>query len=81
MQLVLPKFKLHYESPLRETFEKLGMTDMFLPHKADLNEISDEPGLHVSDIVHKAFIEVNEEGTEASAITSKKLSFIVIIIS
>ena len=69
--IMLPKFKFEYEKPCNDTFEKLGMTHMFLPTKADLTNISDEPELHVSDIIHKAFIEVNEEGTEASAVTSK----------
>ena len=75
--LDLPKFKLCYESPLRKKLENLGMKNMFLTDQADLTKISDEPGLHVSDIVHKAFIEVNEEGTEAAAVTSKKLSYVL----
>ena len=54
-----------------KSFERLGMTDMFLINKADLSKISDEPGLHVSDIAHKALIEVNEDSTEAAAFISK----------
>ena len=72
--LGLPKFKLQFEKNLRETFEKMGMTDMFSLQRAKLNKISDEPELHVSGIVHKTFLEVNEEGTEACALTSKTLN-------
>lgn len=55
------------------SFKQMGMTEMFTP-KADLGLLleGNEP-LYVSDVVHKAFIEVNEEGSEAAASTGKKL--------
>lgn len=50
------------------------MIKMFTPH-ANFKGISDKPvlspGLHVADVLQKAFIEVDEKGTEAAAITSK----------
>ena len=69
--LGLPKFKIDCEKPLKDTFMALGMTDMFDIEKADFKTISDEPELHVSDLFHKAFLEVNEDGTVAGALTSK----------
>lgn len=50
---------------------QLGMTDMFGP-TANFNSLLDSPEpLHVSDVVHKAFIEINEDGAEAAAATGK----------
>ena len=71
IKLTLPKFKIDCEKPLKETFEVLGMTDMFDIKKADFSKISDEPEIHVSDIFHEAFLEVNEDGTIAGAVTRK----------
>ncbi|MGI6394682.1 MAG: serpin family protein [bacterium] len=67
--VVLPKFKFEYEKPLVETFQILGMEKAFI-EGGFLNLAENGEGLYISDIKHKTFIEVNEEGTEAAAVTS-----------
>ncbi|XP_034438857.1 leukocyte elastase inhibitor-like [Hippoglossus hippoglossus] len=66
----LPKFKLEEDYELNEPLSKLGMTDVFCASKADLSGMNGKRGLVLSKVVHKAFVEVNEEGTEAAAATA-----------
>lgn len=69
VEVILPKFKLTQQFDLNDVLAKMGVEEMFIPGKADLSGISSEP-LCVSKIVHKAFVEVDEEGTEAAAATA-----------
>ncbi len=66
----LPKFKLEVESSLSEILQEMGMSSVFQETKADLTGMSSKGGLFISAVVHKSFIEVNEEGTEAAAATA-----------
>ncbi|CAB1441260.1 unnamed protein product [Pleuronectes platessa] len=65
----LPKFKLEEEYKLNEPLSELGMTDVFCASKADLSGMNGGRDLFLSTVVHKAFVEVNEEGKEAAAAT------------
>ena len=65
--IFIPKFKLKFKTYLKQQMEQLGVRDLF-SLAADLSGISDE-ALSASEAVHQAFIEVNEEGTEAAAVT------------
>merc|ERR1712203_429172 len=69
----IPKFKLKFKTYLKQQMEQLGVQDLFA-RSADLSGISNE-ALSASEAVHQAFIEVNEEGTEAAAATLPWLGF------
>ncbi|XP_073813599.1 antichymotrypsin-2-like [Musca autumnalis] len=65
----MPKFKTEYEIELSEILQRLGMESMFTKD-AEFGKILKSPELlEVSKVIHKAFIEVNEKGTEAAAST------------
>ncbi|NWI30629.1 ILEU inhibitor, partial [Sula dactylatra] len=66
----LPKFKLEESYDLKSDLAAMGLLDLFDSGKADLSEMSGACDLFLSKIVHKAFVEVNEEGTEAAAATA-----------
>ncbi|NCC72893.1 MAG: serpin family protein [Sphingobacteriia bacterium] len=65
----MPKFKFAYEKALKDQLIALGMTDAFDEIQADLGGISDED-IFVSFVKQNTFIDVNEEGTEAAAVTT-----------
>jgi serpin B len=70
LELHLPKFKLEYKKELRETLTQLGMGEAF-SNQANFNRmLADNGQLAISEVMHKTFLEVNEEGTEAAAATS-----------
>ena len=65
----IPKFTLETEYDLTESLPEMGMTSVFGP-AADLSGITGHKGLFVSEAIHKAFVDVNEKGTEAAAATA-----------
>lgn len=68
--LQIPKFKLETEYTLNSMLSSMGMTDAFLPYIADFSGMDGTNDLFINNVLHKAFIDVNEEGTEAAATTA-----------
>lgn len=72
--LSMPKFKLEYEKTLNNPLQSLGMGIAFAPGGADFSRMADLEtlgrNLYIGEVLHKAVVEVNEEGTEAAAVTS-----------
>lgn len=70
----LPRFTIEWEVEPKEVVAALGATDIFVPNVADCSGMFDarksREKLFVSKVIHKAFIDVNEEGTEAAAATA-----------
>ncbi len=67
--LQLPRFKVEYSATLNNVLSELGMNTAFEPTRADFSGIS-AASTYISRVQHKTFMEVNEEGTEAAAVTS-----------
>jgi serine protease inhibitor len=68
VQLFLPKFKMEYGKKLKRTLSDMGMQVAF-SNAADFSKMIDGGGVFIDEVIHKAFVEVNEEGTEAAAVT------------
>jgi len=71
IQLQLPKFKYKYEEKqMKPILSDMGMGIAFDPDNADFTRINSDGGLYISRVIHKTYIETNEEGTEAAAVTA-----------
>lgn len=73
VQVALPKFKLETNYSLKDALSEMGMPTAFNPAAANLTGLTDSPeasSLYISAVEHKAFVEVNEEGSEAAAATA-----------
>lgn len=72
LRIQLPKFRLEIERELNEDLSRLGMPRPFLRGQAQLAALFASPTapLHISEVLQKIYVDVNEEGTEAAAVTS-----------
>lgn len=69
VRIWLPTFQVALQWRLDKTLQALGMTDAFSGTRADFSGMTDKPGLFISAVVHQAYVNVNEKGTEAAAAT------------
>ncbi len=67
--LEMPRFKMDYDKTLNDALKSLGMGVAFT-EEADLTGMREQRDLYLQKVHHKAVVEVNEEGTEAAAVTS-----------
>lgn len=78
VNVYLPKFKITSQFALGRTLEDMGMTDAFAP-SADFSGMDGSRDLLLSAVIHKAFVEVGEEGTVAAAATGAMVSALAIM--
>ncbi|KAK7158326.1 hypothetical protein R3I93_009516 [Phoxinus phoxinus] len=74
VQVSLPKFKMEETYDMKSLLISMGMEDVFDRKKVNLSGMSSNNDLVVSKVIHKAFVEVNEKGTEAAAATAVIMS-------
>ncbi|GBD94795.1 serpin [bacterium BMS3Abin05] len=71
--ILLPKFKIHYDILLNNVLQKLGMEIAFNPQRADFTrmlKIQQQGNVYIGMVKHNTFVRVDEEGTEAAAVTT-----------
>jgi len=66
----IPKFKMTSQFSLASVLKSMGMTDAFVPNTADFSGMNGKRDLFISAVIHKAYVDVNEVGTEAAAATA-----------
>ncbi|MFC2077053.1 serpin family protein [candidate division KSB1 bacterium] len=70
VSLSLPKFSLRFKMQLNDVLKGLHMSIAFNPDTADFTRLYAPGGAYIGKVLHKTFVDVNEEGTEAAAVTS-----------
>ena len=68
--VALPEFKVEAGFELQDALQSLGMKDAFSDDRADFSGMTGTRDLSIAKAIHKAFVDVNEEGTEAAAATA-----------
>lgn len=77
IKLCLPQFKIQYHSNnLKDLLQKLGIHKAFEGKSANFSGLTTKPHLYVSHITHKATIEIDQEGTTASAATAMSFDWL-----
>jgi len=70
VDIYIPKFKFETKYFMVETLKEMGMSDAFVFGAADFSGMDGTRNLYIDNVIHQAFVEVNEEGTEAAAATA-----------
>ncbi|NXP09363.1 PAI2 inhibitor, partial [Thinocorus orbignyianus] len=74
MEVYLPRFTLEETHDLKSILSRMGIQDAFTEGQADFTGMSEKGELFLSEALHKCYLEVNEEGTEAAAASSAALA-------
>ena len=77
--LSLPRFKMTFSAELTKALVQMGMVNAFVDRQADFSAIDGQHDLYVSNALHKAYIEVNEQGTEAAAATGFGMKSLAVV--
>ena len=75
VQVAIPKFKVLSEIRLKEALTKMGMPSAFSSTGADFSGMNGKKNLYIGAVIHKAYIDVHEKGTEAAAATAVTMRF------
>ena len=78
VDLSMPRFRVDAGFMLKDTLESLGVRTAFT-HAADFSGITEDEPLRISAVVHKAWIDVGEEGTEAAAATAVAIAALALV--
>ena len=74
VSLELPKFELEFSSSLKEVLQKMGMEKAFT-NNADFSGLRKDATLKIDEVLHKTYLKVNEDGTEAAAVTAVIITY------
>jgi len=69
VDIYIPKFTFNSNYSMVETLQKMGISKAFIPVKANFSGIDGTKNLFIGNVIHQAFIDVNEEKTEAATAT------------
>ena len=70
IKMAMPKFKIEYSTDLNEIFMNMGITTAFDEKNADFTKMFDKGNMWFTKTIHKTFIDADEKGTEAAAVTA-----------
>ena len=70
IKIYIPKFKFETKYEMKETLKEMGMQSAFNPKYVDFSGMDGTKNLYIKSVIHQAFVEVNEVGTEAAAATT-----------
>jgi serpin B len=76
LEISLPRFKMTATFGMKDTLQAMGMKSAFEVDGADFSGMTGDKSLFISNVLHKAFVDVNEQGTEAAAATGTVMSMV-----
>lgn len=77
-EVFLPKFRLENKFTLNDALKALGMEVAFQPYVADFRRMRQANDLYISRVLHNTYVDVNEEGTEAAAVTAVEVGLVCV---